>query len=280
MLTVTANGAEIPAIGLGTWRLTGEACIRSVHAALAAGCRHIDTASMYGNEAEVGEAIRGQPVPRADIFVTTKVWYSDAADGRLQRSAENSLKRLGLDCIDLLLIHWPNTSLPVEAQVRALCDARRRGLARHIGVSNFPVRELEAAIAAADAPLVANQVEYHPYLDQSAVLSACRRHGLALVAYLPLAEGKVAHDPVLQDIARAKGRDAAQVALRWLVQQPGVAAIPGSSNPQHLRANMALEDFELTPEEMARIGTLARPDGRLLDPGWAPQWDTSGMRQS
>jgi diketogulonate reductase-like aldo/keto reductase len=273
MLTVTANGTQVPAIGLGTWRLTGEACILSVRAALEAGCRHIDTAAIYDNEEAVGEAIRSGPVPRADIFITTKVWYSEAADGPLQRSAEASLKRLGLDRIDLLLIHWPSQRVPVEEQVRALCDARRRGLARHIGVSNFPVRELEAAVAAADAPLVANQVEYHPYLDQSAVLSACRRHGLALIAYVPLAHGKAARDPVLREIGRAKGRSAAQVALRWLVQQPGVAAIPGSSDPEHVRANVAIEDFELSPQEMARIGRLARPDGRLLDPGWAPRWD-------
>jgi diketogulonate reductase-like aldo/keto reductase len=273
MLTVTANGAEIPAVGLGTWRLTGESCIRSVHAALEAGCRHIDTAAIYDNEAAVGEAIRSQPVPRADIFVTTKVWYSDAVDGPLQRSAEASLKRLGLDQIDLLLIHWPNLRASIEEQVRALCDARRRGLARHIGVSNFPVRELEAAVAATEAPLVANQVEYHPYLDQAPVLEACRRHGLALIAHVPLAHGNVARDPVLQAIARAKGRSAAQVALRWLIQQPGVAAIPGSSSSQHVRENRAVEDFELTAEEMARIAGLARPDGRLLDPSWAPQWD-------
>ena len=273
MLSVEANGAAIPAIGLGTWRLTGEGCIRSVQVALAAGCRHIDTASLYGNEAAVGEAIRSQPVPRGEIFVTTKVWYSDAADGPLQRSAEASLRQLGLDWIDLLLIHWPNPQRPVEEQVRALCDARRQGLARHIGLSNFPVRELEAAVAAADAPLVANQVEYHPYLDQRPVLEACRRHGLALVAYVPLAHGRVARDPVLQEIGRAEGRSAAQVALRWLVQQASVCAIPGSSNPEHVRANMGVEDFALTAEEMAGIGSLARPDGRLVDPGWAPQWD-------
>jgi diketogulonate reductase-like aldo/keto reductase len=273
MLKVMANSAEIPALGLGTWRLTGEACIRSVHAALEAGCRHIDTAAIYDNEEAVGEAIRSQPVPRADIFVTTKVWYGDAADGPLQRSAEASLKRLGLDWIDLLLIHWPNSRVSIEEQVRALCNARRRGLVRHIGVSNFPVRELEAAVAAADAPLVANQVEYHPYLDQAPLLEACRRHGSALIAHVPLAHGNVARDPVLQEIARAKGRSAAQVALRWLIQQPGVAAIPGSSSSRHVRENCDVEDFELTAEEMARIGGLARPDGRLLDPSWAPQWD-------
>lgn len=273
MLSVTANGAEIPAIGLGTWRLTGEACIRSVQAALEAGYRHIDTAAIYDNEEAIGEAIRSQPVPRAEILVTTKVWYSDAADGPLQRSAEASLRRLGLEQIDLLLIHWPNPRVAIEEQVRALCDARRQGLARHIGVSNFPIPAVEAAVAAADAPLVANQVEYHPYLDQRPVLEACRRYGLALVAYVPLAHGRVAREPVLQEIGRAHGKTAAQVALRWLVQQPGVAAIPGSSNPQHVRANIDVADFALTAEEMARIGSLAQPDGRLVDPGWAPQWD-------
>lgn len=275
MLTIAANGAEIPAIGLGTWPLKGETCIRSVHAALEAGCRHVDSAAAYHNEEAVGEAIRSQPVPRADIFVTTKVWYSDCADGPLQKSAEASLKRLGLDQVDLLLIHWPNPERPIDEQVRALCDARRRGLARHIGVSNFPVGHLERALHAADEPLVANQVEYHPYLDQSALLTACRRHGLALIAYVPLAHGEVTTDPVVKEVARARGRTAAQVALRWLVQQPNVAAIPGSSNPEHVRANMAVEEFALTDDEMARISALARPDGRLLDPGWAPQWDSA-----
>lgn len=274
MLTIAANGADVPAIGLGTWPLKGETCLRSVHAALEAGCRHIDSAAAYHNEEAVGEAIRSQPVPRADIFVTTKVWYSDCADGPLQRSAEASLKRLGLDQVDLLLIHWPNPQVALEEQVGALCDAKRRGLARHVGVSNFPVRYLETALAAADEPLVANQVEYHPYLDQSALWAACRRHGLALIAYVPLAHGKVAAEPVVQEIAAAKGKTAAQVALRWLVQHPGVAAIPGSSKPDHVRANMAVEDFALTADEMERIGALARPDGRLLDPSWAPQWDT------
>jgi 2,5-diketo-D-gluconate reductase B len=275
MLTIAANGANIPAIGLGTWRLDGESCIRSIHAALETGCRQIDTAAAYHNEEAVGEAIRSHEVPRGDIFVTTKIWYSECADGPLQRSAESSLRRLDLDRVDLLLIHWPNPERPIEEQVRALCDAKRRGFARHVGVSNFPVRHLERALRAADEPLVANQVEYHPYLDQSPLLAACRRHGLALIAYVPLAHGKVAADPVLKDIAAAKEKTAAQVALRWLVQQPNVAAIPGSSDPEHVRANMAAEAFELTADEMARIGALARPDGRLLDPSWAPEWDSA-----
>jgi len=271
---VTANGANIPAIGFGTWPMKGQECIGAIHAALDAGYSHIDTASMYKNESEVGEAIAGHAKPRGEIFVTTKVWYEDIADGDLQRSAEDSLARLGLDDVDLLLIHWPNSDIPLAESIGALCDARRKGLARHIGVSNFPSRLLEQAISLADEPICVNQVEYHPFLNQDAVLSVCRAHGLAMTAYAPIARAGALFDtPAIRDLAREKGKSEAQIVLRWHIQQPNVVAIPKSATAERIRANIALDDFELSDEEMARISALARPDGRTIAPEWSPQWD-------
>jgi 2,5-diketo-D-gluconate reductase B len=270
---VRANGAAIPAIGLGTWQLRGAEAIRAVHAALDAGYRHIDTAAMYGNEREIGEAVRAHVVPRQDIFITTKVWPSDLADGLLQKSAEASLKRLQVDDVDLLLIHWPSREVPLREQIRALCDAKRRGLARHIGVSNFSPRYVEAAVACADEPLVTNQVEYHPHLDQSAVFAACRKHGLAVSSYAPIGRGAVLRDAVVKEIARAKGKTPAQVVLRWHIQQPLNLAIPKSADQGRIRENIAIFDFALTPEEMDRISRLARSGGRVVSSSNGLAWD-------
>jgi len=270
---ISANGAKMPALGFGTWPLKGEEGIAAVAAALDAGYRHIDTAAMYGNEREVGEAIRNHGVPRDEIFLTTKVWHTDLAHDALIASAEASVEKLGVGEVDLLLIHWPSAEIPIAEQVGNLCDAKRRGLARHIGVSNFPSRMIDEAVAAADEPLVANQIEYHPFQDQSTVLAACRRHGLALTAYSPIARGRVSDSPVIQAIAKDKGKSETQIALRWLIQQPGVAAIPKSADPARIRANIAVTDFFLTDDEMARISALGSRDGRRGDFDWSPDWD-------
>ncbi|MBZ8132543.1 aldo/keto reductase [Afifella sp. IM 167] len=272
-LTVSANGAEIPAIGFGTWRLRDDVCRHMVEVALDAGYRHIDTAAAYENEVAVGDALKNHVTPRDDIFVTTKVWYDQLREGDFQRSAEESLKRLGLDQVDLLLIHWPSPDIPFDEQIRSLCKAKKQGLARHVGVSNFTAPLLEAAMRHADEPLVANQVEHHPYLDQRVVHAACRKHGLAMTDYAPIARGSVLEEKVVMEIAEEKDRTPAQVVLRWHVQQEGVIAIPRSSNAERVRENIDIEDFALTPEEMGRISGLARPDGREVDPDWAPQWD-------
>ena len=273
---VSANGAQIPALGFGTWPLKGEEGIAAISAALDAGYRHIDTAAMYANEREVGEAIGNHAVPRDEIFLTTKVWHTDLDHDALIASAEASVEKLGVDQVDLLLIHWPSPAIPIAVQVGNLCDAKRRGLTRHIGVSNFPSRmvdEAVAAAAAADEPLVANQIEYHPFLGQSAVLAACRRHGLALTAYSPIARGRVSDSPVIQAIASDKGKSETQIALRWLIQQPGVVAIPKSADPARIRANMAIADVDLSDAEMARISALGNRDGRTVNFDWAPDWD-------
>ena len=272
--TIPANGANIPAIGLGTWPLKGQECTGAVQAALDAGYRHVDTAAMYGNEREVGEGVRSHDRPRSGIFVTTKVWYDDIGDGDLQRAAEASLQRLGFDHVDLLLIHWPNPDIPLADSIGGLCDTRKRGLARNIGVSNFPTAMVDEAVSLADEPICANQVEYHPFLNQDAVLAACRRHGMAMTSYAPIARaGDLFNEAVIRDLAKEKGRTEAQIVLRWHIQQPGVAAIPKSANPERIRANLAVEGFELTDAEMARISVLARPGGRTISPDWSPRWD-------
>ena len=189
MHTVEANGAGIPALGLGTWTLKGASCVDLVSRAVEVGYRHIDTAAMYDNEADVGEGIRTAGVPRDDLFVTTKVWWSDLAAGDLRRSAEASLRKLGIDAVDLLLIHWPSPSVPLAETIAALNGVREAGMARNIGVSNFPTTLLSQAIALSAAPLVANQVEHHPYLDQRKVHAACREAGMAMVSYCPLHRG-------------------------------------------------------------------------------------------
>jgi 2,5-diketo-D-gluconate reductase B len=268
-----AHGARIPAIGFGTSSL-GVRCGEIVATALKCGYRHIDTARKYGSEEGVGEGIRASGVPRAEIFLTTKVSHENLHAGDFARSVEQSLAALRLDHVDLLHVHWPNAEIPLAETMTALALARRTGLARHIGVANFPIALLEEALHLCPEPLVNLQAEYHPYLDQAKLLAACRRHGLVFTAYCPLGRGRLIGDPVIGDIARAKVRTVAQIALRWLIQQGNIAPIPRSSNPQRVAENIAVFDFTLSDDEMKKIGELARPDGRVANPaGRAPAWD-------
>lgn len=269
---VQANGAAIPAIGLGTWTLRGEDCVRAVSTALRTSYRHVDTAAAYGNEEAVGEGLRAGGVDRDAVFVTTKVWYEDIGPGDLERSAEASLKRLGLDRVDLLLIHWPNRDVPLRGSIAALCAAKRRGLTQHVGVSNFTTKLLDEAVAASSEPIVANQCEYHPRLDQSRLMAACRRHGVAFVSYAPLGRTEILRDDTVRAIAADRGRSPAQIVLRWHVQQ-GCVAIPKSGDEGRIAENLAVFDFTLSEAEMARLSALARPDGRMISPAWAPDWD-------
>ncbi|MDX1607501.1 MAG: aldo/keto reductase [Candidatus Competibacterales bacterium] len=266
MQTIEVNGAVIPALGFGTWELRGRDAYRMVRAALDIGYRHIDTARMYGNEDEVGRAIADSGVARDQVFLTTKIWTDCFRDGELQRAAEDSLRRLRVDAVDLLLLHWPNPAVPLTETLGALNDVHARGWTRHIGVSNFNTRLIDAAVATSDAPLVVNQVEYHPYLNQGKVLERLRAHGMGLTAYRPIAQGKVLDDPVIQRIAERHGRNPVQVTLRWLLQQDGVSAIPRSSSERRAESNFAVSGFSLSDEEMAEIHALARPDGRMVDP--------------
>ncbi len=273
MIVIEANGARIPALGLGTWELSGSVAVRIVEYALEVGYRHIDTARMYGNEREVGTAVRNSGLPRGELFVTTKIWPDSFRRGELQRAAADSVERLGF-VPDLLLLHWPNPEVPLAETIGALVDARERGLTRHIGISNFPTASMAEAIRLSPVPLVTNQVEYHPFLSQKRVLAACRAAGMALTAYCPLARGRVFGHPVLERIGARYGKSAGHVALRWLVQQPMVAAVPRSAKPEHVRSNFEIFDFALTPREMEEISALADPRGRVVDiAGLAPAWD-------
>lgn len=268
-------GVSIPRLGLGTWPLSGETCARAVKAALDLGYRHVDTAEMYGNEREVGEGLRASGVPREEVFLTSKVWYDHLAPDAMMRAAEGSLARLGVDRLDLYLIHWPSPEIAVRDAVKALCAVHERGLARAIGISNFPVALIEEAVAAATVPLAVNQVEYHPYLDQRPVKAALARHGMGLTAYCPLARGKVLEEPVILEIAGRHGATAAAVTLAWLLAQDGVVAIPKSASPERLAENLTALDLSLSAEERAAIDGLARPGGRLIDPAHAPRWDVA-----
>jgi 2,5-diketo-D-gluconate reductase B len=273
MMYVETHGVRIPALGLGTFRLEGRVARHMVGYALEIGYRHIDTAQMYGNEREVGAAIASAAVARDEIWLTTKIWPDNFRDGALQRAAEQSVRRLGT-VPDLLLLHWPNPSVPLAETVRALNQAKRRGLARHIGISNFTVALIREARALSEEPLIVDQVEYQPYLSQGAVLEELRAQGMALIAYSPLAQGRVFGDPTLARIAERHGKNPGQVTLRWLLQQDGVAAIPRSSREAHAKANLEIFDFKLSDAEMAEIAALARPGGRRVDPaGMAPRWD-------
>jgi len=269
---VEANGARIPALGLGTWELRGRMCARIVQQALRLGYRHIDTAEMYDNEREVGEGLRESGVKREQVFITTKIWQSHLAPRQLERSTKESLVRLRLSDVNLLLIHWPNPQIPLAETIGALCKMKTDGYARHIGISNFTVPLVEQAVQLATEPLVTNQIEWHPYLDQSKVVAACRQHGLAVTAYSPIARGRAAGDKVLSTIGSQYGKTAGQISLRYLVQQ-GAVVIPRTARVERLSENIDIFDFALSETEMEEIRQLARPSGRVVDWGGAPEWD-------
>jgi 2,5-diketo-D-gluconate reductase B len=271
---VEAHGARIPLVGLGTWDLRGRACARLVEQALRLGYRHIDTAEMYDNEREVGEGLRASGVKRDEIFVTTKIWPSHFAPRELERAAKDSLVRLRLPEVDLLLLHWPNPQIPLSETLPALVKLKRMGLARHIGVSNFTVALIEEAVRVSSEPLVCDQIEMHVFLDQSKVIEACSRQGMAVVAYSPIARGGVKNAEVLARIGKAHDKTAAQVSLRFLVQQ-NIVVIPRTSRIERLSENVAIFDFELSADEMAEIASLAHGDGRIVDYAYSgtPKWD-------
>ena len=272
MQYVEANGAKIPAIGLGTWELSGRTCARLVEQALRLGYRHIDTAQVYENEREVGEGLRASRVKRDEVFVTTKIWTNHFAPNDLERSTKESLTKLRLSEVDLLLLHWPNPHVPLSETLGALAHAKQLGMAKHIGVSNFTVALIEEALAACPEPLVCDQVEYHPYLDQTKVREACARHGMALVAYSPVAKGRIKNDRALLRIGDRYRKTAAQVCLRWLVQQ-NVVAIPRTSKLERLSENIEIFDFELFEDDMKAISAMGSAEGRLTNYGFAPNWD-------
>lgn len=273
MQFLEAKGANIPAVGLGTWDLPRRDCVRLVSQAVKLGYRHFDTAQMYGNERDVGEGVRASGIKREEVFVVTKVAPENLAPRQLERSVKDSIGNLRLGEIDLLLLHWPNRGVPLRDTIEALCNVKRDGLAHHIGVSNYTVALLDEAQKYAEGRLACDQIEMHPFLDQSKVVAACRKHGMAVVAYSPIARGNARRDEVLARVGKAHGKSAVQVSLRYLVQQ-GIGVIPRTSKVERLSENIAIFDFELTDAEMSEIAALARRDGRIVDWAWSPDWDT------
>ena len=270
--TITAGGMTMPKLGLGTWRMRDAACTEAVLGALSRGYRHIDTAQMYGNEEAVGEAIATTPVKRSDIHLTTKVWWENLAPAAMQRAIEESLAKLRTDYVDLYLIHWPSPTMDLPAAIGQLVKIQEQGLARHIGVSNFPIALVRQVVEEIGAPIVCDQVEDHVLIDQSKLHTYLRSKGLALTAYCPLAQGRLAEHPELHAISATHGASPAQVALKWLLDQDGVAAIPKAARAESQQAN--LDAFAITLDDADRATIAALPKtSRFVNPGWAPAWD-------
>ncbi|QND45845.1 aldo/keto reductase (plasmid) [Rhizobium lusitanum] len=273
MNLVNANGASIPALGFGTFRIPGSDTERMVSHVLKNGYRHVDTAQIYGNEAEVGDGILRSGLARADLLLTTKVWVENYKHAAFVASVDESLKKLKTDYVDLVLLHWPNDTVPLAEQIGALNEVAKAGKVRHIGVSNFNRALMTEAVKLSELPLVTSQVEYHPYLDQSPVIDTAKSLGMSITAYYAMADGKVLGDPVLKAIAGQHGKSIAQVVLRWIVQQ-GLVVLSKTVSETRAQENAAIFDFELTAEEMAAIHALAEPKGRIVSPdGLAPVWD-------
>lgn len=270
---VKTKGAAIPALGFGTFRMPGADTQRMVSHVLKNGYRHIDTAQIYGNEADVGEGIRQSGIARAEIFLTTKVWVENYRHDAFLASVDESLNKLKTDYVDLLLLHWPNDAVPLAEQIGALNEVAKSGRVRDIGVSNFTTALMDEAVKLSTLPVVNNQIEYHPYLDQRPVIAKAGELGMSLTAYFAMADGKVLDEPVLKEIAAAHGKSIAQVVLRWIVQQ-GFVTLSKTVSEARAAENAAIFDFELNSEEMAMISALARADGRIVSPeGLAPSWD-------
>jgi 2,5-diketo-D-gluconate reductase B len=267
---LTVQGTEIPRLGYGTWQVTGKDATEGVRDALEIGYRHIDTARAYENEAEVGEGLADSGVDRGDIFLTTKIWLDDFEPSKLKAAAEDSLRKLRTDYVDLLLLHWPSSDVPMEQSLQAMQELREAGRIRHAGVSNFPAGMLARALEV--TPLLANQVEYHPFLAQDRLLALAEERDLTLTAYSPLAHGKVVGHPELTEIGEQYGKSAGQVALRWLLDQPYVTTLPKASSHERRLENFDVFDFHLSDADRERIAALPK-DVRTANPSWAPDWE-------
>ena len=274
MIFVEMGARQVPALGFGTWALTGATCRHMVESALEIGYRHVDTAQAYDNEAEVGRAIAHARIPRSDIFLTTKVWRESLRAAQVISSFAQSLERLGTDYVDLLLIHWPHAEIPVRETLDAMARLKAEGKVKAIGVSNFTVRQMQEAVAHLGREIVCNQIEYHLLLSQRRVLDFARAHGIAAVAYCPLARGRLMQNPAVLKVAAKHGKTANQVALRWLLEQPGVSAIPRTSSPAHASENFAIFDFKLDAVDRRTLDVLPGST-RLVSPAWAPVWDAA-----
>ena len=270
---VEALGARIPQIGLGTMTLKGDVCVQTIKTALQMGYRHIDTAAHYGNEAENGDGFRASGLKRDEVFITTKIRQDDAMPDDFARMVDTSLANLKLPWVDLLLIHWPSKTVPIKLTIGALCKAKKEGKAKHVGVSNFTTALLDEAWAATSEPLVCNQIEAHPFINQDKVVAACKKRSMAVVAYVPIARGKVPGAEVLERIGKSHSKTAAQISLRYLIER-GLIPIPRTANPAHLKENLEVFDFKLSDAEMAELKALNATNMRVVNPPHAPVWDT------
>ena len=267
---ITTPRLSIPRLGFGTWRLSGAECQAAVESALSLGYRAVDTAEMYGNEEPVGAGIKASGLPRDEVFLTSKVWWDNL--GRIRQHCEASLSRLGTDHLDLYLIHWPAPDMDLPRALHEMARLQEDGLARAIGVANFPAGMLKRALETG-VPIAANQVEYHALLSQDRLLEVTRANGIVLTAYAPLAQGRLASDPRINAIADRHGVTAAQVALAWLLRQDGVNAIPKAARTETQKANLEALDLagRLTEADVAEIDALPK-NQRFVSPAFAPDW--------
>lgn len=273
MQIVNAHGAAIPALGFGVFRMTDSEVESIVPAALEAGFRHFDTAQIYQNEAALGRALERAGIRREDLFLTTKVWVDNYSQEKFSASVDESLDKLKMDQVDLLLLHWPADRVSIADQIEMLNTVQAAGKTRFIGVSNQNIAQMNEAVLRSVAPIVTNQIEVHPYLDQTALADAAKAAGVAITAYYGMADGLVPRDDVLQAVGARYGKTAAQVGLRWLIEC-GFIALSKTAKPERVAENFDIFDFELSAEDMTSISKLARPDGRLVSPeGLAPVWD-------
>jgi 2,5-diketo-D-gluconate reductase B len=272
MENLQTQGISMPRLGLGTFRMQGDTCRAAVESALAIGYRHIDTAEMYGNEEPIGAAIAAAGVARKDLHVTTKVWNENLAPDAIRRAFDASLRKLRLDQVDLYLVHWPAGNMNLPAMFETLLGLRQEGRARAIGVANFNIALLKTVVEEIKAPIACNQVEYHVMLDQTRLRKYLAAKAIPLVAYCPLAQGRAASNETLAAIGRKHGASAAQVALKWLIDQDGVAAIPKASRAESQRANLDALNIGLDDEDRQAIAALPK-DRRCVNPGFAPLWD-------
>jgi 2,5-diketo-D-gluconate reductase B len=274
MIFVDMGGRSVPALGYGTWAMNGSTCEHAVPMAIELGYRHSDTAQVYENEAEVGRGWVASGVPRGDLFITTKISRTGNSAAQVTAGLEVSLSKLRTDYVDLLLIHWPSPSVPMAETLEAMARLKSAGKIRALGVSNFTVAQMREAVEQLRREVVCNQIEYHLLLAQRPVVEYARGHGIALTAYCPLARGKLMGNPVVERVAKKHRKTANQIGLRWLLEQPGVLAIPKAASQAHARENISIFDFALDAEDRSSLGALPG-NTRLVSPGWAPKWDAA-----
>jgi len=272
MESLQTQGISLPRLGLGTFRLQGDACRAAVESALGLGYRHIDTAEMYGNEDAIGPAIAASGVARKDLHVTTKVWNENLAPDAIRKAFDTSLKKLKLDHVDLYLVHWPSPDMKLPAVFETLMKLKEEGRTRAIGVANFNIALLKQAVEEIKAPIACNQIEYHVMLDQTPIRKYMAAKSIPLVAYCPLAQGRAASNETLMAIGKKHHASAAQVALKWLLDHDGVAAIPKASRAESQQANLDALTVKLDDDDRKAIAALPK-DQRFVKPGFSPVWD-------